>query len=30
MLDTGADAVWLGWGFVVEHPDFADLSEGMA
>ncbi|HET9650210.1 MAG TPA: biotin carboxylase N-terminal domain-containing protein [Microlunatus sp.] len=25
LLATGADAAWVGWGFVAEHPDFADL-----
>ncbi|MCK6553794.1 ATP-grasp domain-containing protein [Candidatus Binatia bacterium] len=25
LLDTGAEAVWVGWGFVSEHADFADL-----
>ena len=25
LLETGADAAWVGWGFVAEHPDFADL-----
>ena len=24
---SGADAVWVGWGFVAEDPDFADLCE---
>ena len=24
-----ADAVWVGWGFVAEHPDFADLCREM-
>ncbi len=24
-----ADAVWVGWGFVAEHPDFADLCHKM-
>ncbi len=24
-----ADAVWVGWGFVAEHPAFADLCRGM-
>jgi acetyl/propionyl-CoA carboxylase alpha subunit/acetyl-CoA carboxylase carboxyltransferase component len=25
LLDTKADAVWVGWGFVAEDPAFADL-----
>ncbi|MFW6599313.1 carboxyl transferase domain-containing protein [Propionibacteriaceae bacterium Y2011] len=25
LVDTGADAVWVGWGFVAEDPAFADL-----
>ncbi|MFN8099288.1 MAG: carboxyl transferase domain-containing protein [Dermatophilaceae bacterium] len=25
LIETGADAAWVGWGFVAEHPDFADL-----
>ena len=25
LVDAKADAVWLGWGFVAEHADFADL-----
>src|SRR5271165_669436 len=24
---AGADAVWVGWGFVAEHPGFAELCE---
>ncbi|MBM4361332.1 MAG: ATP-grasp domain-containing protein, partial [Deltaproteobacteria bacterium] len=24
LVQVGADAVWPGWGFVAEHPDFAD------
>src|SRR5271169_3706838 len=24
-----ADAAWVGWGFVAEHPDFADLCQEM-
>jgi len=27
LLETCADAVWVGWGFVAEHPEFADLCE---
>ena len=29
MESTRADAVWVGWGFVAEHPDFADLCREM-
>src|SRR4051794_33951348 len=25
LLATGADAVWVGWGFVAEDPNFADM-----
>ena len=25
----GADAVWVGWGFVAEDPGFAELVEGI-
>ena len=25
LLETGADAAWVGWGFVAEHPEFAEL-----
>ncbi|HEU5266446.1 MAG TPA: biotin carboxylase N-terminal domain-containing protein, partial [Jatrophihabitans sp.] len=25
LLETGADAVWVGWGFVAEDPAFAEL-----
>ncbi len=25
LVETGADAVWVGWGFVAEDPAFADL-----
>ena len=25
LLATGADAVWVGWGFVAEDPNFAEL-----
>ncbi len=25
LLETGADAVWVGWGFVAEDPGFAEL-----
>jgi acetyl/propionyl-CoA carboxylase alpha subunit/acetyl-CoA carboxylase carboxyltransferase component len=25
LIASGADAVWVGWGFVAEHADFADL-----
>jgi acetyl/propionyl-CoA carboxylase alpha subunit/acetyl-CoA carboxylase carboxyltransferase component len=27
LLDTRAEAVWVGWGFVAEHPAFAELCE---
>ncbi len=27
LVDTQADAVWVGWGFVAEHPEFADLCD---
>ena len=27
LLETNADAVWVGWGFVAEHPAFAELCE---
>ena len=26
---SGADAVWVGWGFVAEDPAFAELCEGL-
>ena len=26
-METGADAVWVGWGFVAEDPAFAELCE---
>ncbi|MDQ6782058.1 MAG: biotin/lipoyl-binding protein [Actinomycetota bacterium] len=29
LRDSGAEAVWVGWGFVSEDPDFADLVERM-
>jgi acetyl/propionyl-CoA carboxylase alpha subunit/acetyl-CoA carboxylase carboxyltransferase component len=29
MESARADAVWVGWGFVAEHPDFADLCREM-
>jgi acetyl/propionyl-CoA carboxylase alpha subunit/acetyl-CoA carboxylase carboxyltransferase component len=25
LVESGADAAWVGWGFVAEHPDFAEL-----
>jgi acetyl/propionyl-CoA carboxylase alpha subunit/acetyl-CoA carboxylase carboxyltransferase component len=27
LVDTGADAAWVGWGFVAEDPQFAELCE---
>ncbi len=27
LVDTGADAAWVGWGFVAEDPAFAELCE---
>jgi acetyl/propionyl-CoA carboxylase alpha subunit/acetyl-CoA carboxylase carboxyltransferase component len=27
LVDTGADAAWVGWGFVAEDPVFAELCE---
>ncbi len=27
LVRTGADAAWVGWGFVAEHPDFAAMCE---
>jgi acetyl/propionyl-CoA carboxylase alpha subunit len=27
LVETRADAVWVGWGFVAEDPNFADLCE---
>ncbi|MGH9116184.1 MAG: biotin carboxylase N-terminal domain-containing protein, partial [Acidimicrobiales bacterium] len=27
LRESRADAVWVGWGFVAEQPDFADLCE---
>ncbi len=29
MEGARADAVWVGWGFVAEHPEFADLCSDM-
>ena len=29
LIATEADAVWPGWGFVAEHPAFADMIEEM-
>lgn len=29
LRESGADAVWVGWGFVSEDPDFADLVTGL-
>ena len=27
LVSSRADAAWVGWGFVAEHPDFAELCE---
>ena len=27
LITTGADAAWVGWGFVAEHPAFAELCD---
>src|SRR5690349_10224000 len=27
LAETGADAAWVGWGFVAEEPAFAELCE---
>ena len=27
LIETKAEAVWVGWGFVAEHPNFVDLCE---
>src|SRR5882757_3127909 len=27
LAETGADAAWVGWGFVAEDPAFAELCE---
>ena len=27
LTETRADAAWVGWGFVAEHPEFAELCE---
>ncbi len=29
LVDTKADAAWVGWGFVAEHPAFAELCAGL-
>jgi acetyl/propionyl-CoA carboxylase alpha subunit/acetyl-CoA carboxylase carboxyltransferase component len=29
LRETEAEAAWVGWGFVAEHPDFAELCERM-
>ncbi len=29
LVNVGADAVWVGWGFVAEHADFADLCRDL-
>ncbi|MBW2732047.1 MAG: ATP-grasp domain-containing protein [Deltaproteobacteria bacterium] len=30
LIKTQADAAWVGWGFVAEHPQFADLCDALA
>ena len=27
LTESRADAAWVGWGFVAEHPEFAELCE---
>jgi acetyl/propionyl-CoA carboxylase alpha subunit/acetyl-CoA carboxylase carboxyltransferase component len=27
LTETNADAAWVGWGFVAEHPEFAELCD---
>ena len=27
LVETRADAAWVGWGFVAEHPAFAELCD---
>src|SRR5918997_1550816 len=29
LVETGADAAWVGWGFVAEDPAFAELCENV-
>src|SRR5215475_13385805 len=29
LVETGADAAWVGWGFVAEDPAFAELCEAL-
>ena len=29
LVETGADAAWVGWGFVAEEPAFAELCDGL-
>jgi acetyl/propionyl-CoA carboxylase alpha subunit/acetyl-CoA carboxylase carboxyltransferase component len=29
LLATRAEAVWVGWGFVAEHPEFAEMCKNM-
>src|SRR6516165_6650917 len=29
LITARAEAVWVGWGFVAEHADFADLCRNM-
>src|SRR5829696_7028521 len=30
LVETRADAAWVGWGFVAEHPEFAELCERLS
>jgi acetyl/propionyl-CoA carboxylase alpha subunit/acetyl-CoA carboxylase carboxyltransferase component len=30
LVETNAEAVWVGWGFVAEHAEFADLCDRLA
>ena len=29
LVNAGAEAVWVGWGFVAEHAEFADLCRAL-